>query len=265
MMNLDIYTDEMAKSIWDKAFFMDKIPGTKCVLDFGCADASMICMLGKAFPSIDFYGYDINEDLLERARKNLCQTTANVRTVYSGSEIEQMIERLKRTYKPEEICLNFSSVLHEVFSSNCHPEGKLAINCLIRELRPRYITVRDMYFSDYINGAISEYARDELLKDVSAADYAKFVDHFGNVKTWKDMVHFLMKYQWRNNGYEDELKENYFSWNFKNLMDLVKVDDVPYTSIYDNEYMLPYYWEQWKKFMGPNMHTHAQFILRRGE
>ena len=63
-MNLDIYTTEMSKSVWDKAFFMDKIPGVKCVIDFGCADGAMIRYLAPLFPDIYFIGYDINNELI---------------------------------------------------------------------------------------------------------------------------------------------------------------------------------------------------------
>jgi hypothetical protein len=35
------YTDSMSKSIWDKAFFMDKIEGATAVIDFGCADGAI--------------------------------------------------------------------------------------------------------------------------------------------------------------------------------------------------------------------------------
>ena len=59
-MNFDIYTEEMSKSVWDKAFFMDKIIGAKLVIDFGCADGAMIRMLAPLFPNTTFYGYDIN-------------------------------------------------------------------------------------------------------------------------------------------------------------------------------------------------------------
>ena len=58
-MNLDIYAEEMSKSVWDKAFFMDKIIGAKLVIDFGCADGAMIRMLAPLFPNTTFYGYDI--------------------------------------------------------------------------------------------------------------------------------------------------------------------------------------------------------------
>ena len=64
-MDLDIYTESMAKSNWDKAFFMDKIGDTKCIVDFGCADGAMIRMLAPLFPSITFIGYDSNKELIE--------------------------------------------------------------------------------------------------------------------------------------------------------------------------------------------------------
>ena len=260
-MDLDIYTTEMSKSVWDKAFFMDKIPGAKCVIDFGCADGAMIRFLAGLFPNIEFFGYDMNNELLRRARVMTPEYYAV--SYWHSSEIEPMIRQIKCSYKSEEICLNFSSVLHEVFSSS--PEGKEAIRTIIDKLHPRYITIRDMFFEDYRNGLLNSVIRDMMLKDVNADDYAKFVDKFGNVKTWKDLIHFLMKYQWHNNGYEQELEENYFSWTFNDLINLITVDDISYKAIYENEYMLPYYWEQWKKFIGPHMHTHAQFILRRDD
>ena len=67
-MNLDTYTSEMAKSVWDKSFFMDKIPGAKCIIDFGCADGTMIHFLAPLFPDIMFVGYDISAELIDRAR-----------------------------------------------------------------------------------------------------------------------------------------------------------------------------------------------------
>ena len=50
-MNLDIYTEEMSKSIWDKAFFIDKIPGAKCVIDFGCADGAVTNIIKLFYPT----------------------------------------------------------------------------------------------------------------------------------------------------------------------------------------------------------------------
>lgn len=260
-MNLNTYTNEMAKSIWDKAFFMDKIPGAKCVIDFGCADASMICMLSEIFPSIDFFGYDNNLELIQMARTNLSSASANCRAVYSDQELEQLVGRVKRNYKPEEICINFSSVLHEVFS--CSSSGKATIKTLVNELNPKYITIRDMYWHvdspeyDFI-WSMEKINYIERCTNIAPGKYKQFVAKYGVVKTWKDMVHFLMKFQWRDNGYERELEENYFSWQLNDFLDLVG----NYKPIFETHYMLPYLYEKWK--ITPNHHTHAQFILRSG-
>ena len=258
-MNLDIYTEEMSKSIWDKAFFMDKIPGAKCVIDFGCADATLICMLGEMFPSVDFYGYDINHELLKMGLARLSKVPANVKSLYDAAGLTGLIERVKRSYKSEEICINFSSVLHEVYSST---GGLDTIQTIIKELNPKYITIRDMYFhvNDMDDNHLTELQKLTILIDKNInqpGSYTEYVNKFGYIHTWKDMLHFLMKSQWYNNGYEQELEEDYFSWNitmFKNMIN-------NYSIIYENHYLLPYYLEKWK--ISPRIHTHAQFILRR--
>ena len=45
--NYKVYNDRMRRSMWDKAFFMDKIPGTELLIDYGCADGSLILSPGK--------------------------------------------------------------------------------------------------------------------------------------------------------------------------------------------------------------------------
>jgi len=265
-MNLDIYTEEMAKSVWDKAFFMDKIIGAKCIIDFGCADGAMIRMLAPMFPNMLFFGYDINEDLLIRA-ESLSTTFSNVKYWRDG-QIDLMIDNLfERGYTSDEICLNFSSVLHEVFSST--PEGKEVIKKIINKLHPKYITIRDMYF--HVENIDLDYEKFSELQKISIISayckrapgcYNKYVEKFGYIKNTKDLVHFMMKYQWRDNDYEQELKENYFAWTIKDFQDLVG----NYKVIFETHYLLPYYLDQWETYgIGPKVHTHAQFILRRDE
>ena len=260
-MNLDIYTEEMSKSIWDKAFFIDKIPGTKCVIDFGCADATLICMLGKMFPSIDFYGYDINHELLKMGLARLSKAPANVKSLYDAAGLTGLIERVKRSYQSEEICINFSSVLHEVFSSS--QSGKAAIKRLIGDLKPKYITIRDMYFHEgnrkgmhYVQGQVDMINKYQPhLKDFEAI--------YGSTKQTKNLIHFLMKYQWKDNGWETELNENYFAWTIEDFEQLVEYN---YTVVFENYYQLPFLTESWKEmFFLPNLRTHAQFILRRDD
>ena len=46
----------MRRSMWDKAFFMDKVSGAELIIDYGCADGSLIQFLHELFPAMRFIG-----------------------------------------------------------------------------------------------------------------------------------------------------------------------------------------------------------------
>ena len=263
-MDLDIYTTEMSKSVWDKAFFMDKIPGVKCVIDFGCADGAMIRYLSSLFPDTMFIGYDINIDLIARARST---PPFNANVLYF-TNIDSLINFVfHHDYKEKEICVNFSSVLHEVFSST---GGIEVIQTLIGKLEPRYITIRDMYCDEklpFLNGIQNEIVDKIVHNGGSEAFEAaqRFARKFGLIENWRDMTHLLMKLQWIDNGFDDELKEDYYSWKIDDFINLLGNQYIP---AFDCRYQLPYLAEKWKNeygFYNPDIHTHAQFILRRDD
>ena len=257
-MNLDIYTTEMSKSIWDKAFFMDKIPDAKCVIDFGCADGAMVHFLAPLFPKIMFVGFDINKELISRAR---AATPFYTNNVFFGN-YEDVITFVKDKYTSNEICINFASVLHEVFSST--PDGKESIQNMVRILKPKYITIRDMYFNIEKDVNLNYSYVNKVLDDMNIdRDYIhNFEEIHESIMTIKGLLHFLMKYQWKDNGWKDEMQENYFSWQLHDFLCLI---DYKYTRTFETHYMLPYYDEKWQTLhMLPSLvHTHAQFVLRR--
>ena len=260
-MDLDIYTTEMSKSVWDKAFFMDKIPGVKCIIDFGCADGAMIRYLSPLFPNIMFVGYDISKELIDRARKTP-PFNANIIYFEDGSlaGVAALIRYVLNSFKPEEICINFSSVLHEVFSST---GGDTVIKYLITRLHPKFITIRDMYCDDPISFTSIEQMK-EIWDKLPDHYPQEFVKKFGTVLNWRDLTHLLMKLQWIDNGWADEMKEDYFSWTLDKLYPIIGA----YSPCFEARYQLPYLSEKWKNEYGwynPDIHTHAQFILRRDD
>ena len=274
-MNLDIYTEEMSKSIWDKSFFMDKIGDTKLVIDFGCADGAMIRMLGKLFPNTTFYGYDSNNELIDKAYQNVTIDMTNIKFfryarsigtngyVFTENGLEDMLALARKNFKSDEICLNFSSVLHEIFSSS--KDGQKVIQHIVDVLEPKFITIRDMYFPEEQDNYISQIFKVYMLDKCDQKYIDKFVEKFGRIDHTKKLIHFLMKYQWKDNGYDQELEEDYFSWTLDQFLALFKPFYIEYTPIYENHYMLPYYYEQWRELIGSQVHTHVQFILRRND
>lgn len=259
-MDLNIYTTEMSKSVWDKAFFMDKIPGTKCVIDFGCADGAMIRYLAPLFPDITFLGYDINKELIRRAQSAI-PFHANVIFTDDFAVIAAFVNGTKK-FLSDEVCINFSSVLHEVFSST---GGINKIQELIEMIQPKFITIRDMYCDEPLPVTDVHWWHDNVWDPLPSKESCEFIKTFGPLQDWRDTMHLLMKLQWKDNGWEEELEENYFSWTIDKF-----IDDIggKYIIAFDCRYQLPYLSEKWKKEYGwynPDIHTHAQFILRRDD
>lgn len=257
-MDFNIYTSEMAKSVWDKSFFIDKIPGVKCIVDFGCADGAMIKFLASIHPNITFVGYDINKELMYKAQ-NEPPFYANVVFFDKTSELLAFVLK-EKGFSGSEICINFSSVLHEVYSSGQRP----MVDYYIERLKPRYITIRDMYCDESfpirtdLHDSIMEQLRDQYPNELRA-----FCAKYGKIDSWKNLTHLLMKLQWVSNGWGIEIEENYYSF---------EIDKFPQISNYainfEAHYQLPYLSEKWRKeydFYNPDAFTHAQFILRRDE
>lgn len=68
--NLQVYNDGMRKSMLDKIWFLDKIDSSiTAIYDYGCADGSLLRMVGEISPNMKLYGYDVNSKMVEQARK----------------------------------------------------------------------------------------------------------------------------------------------------------------------------------------------------
>ena len=67
--NMNVYNDGMRKSMLDKIWFLDKIDGgIDTIYDYGCADGSLLKIVGEICPSMKLIGYDILPPLLKITR-----------------------------------------------------------------------------------------------------------------------------------------------------------------------------------------------------
>lgn len=71
--NEKTYITNMQKSMIDKLFFLDKID-VQNIIDYGCADATMLKTIYRLFPEIKLSGYDINPKMLVEAKKDAPET-----------------------------------------------------------------------------------------------------------------------------------------------------------------------------------------------
>lgn len=256
--NYSVYNDRMRRSMWDKAFFMDKIPGTELIVDYGCADGSLIRFLHSLFPAMCFIGFDIDPAMVEQANRQRSENT------WFFSDAEEMLHQIEALgIEKRRIAVNFSSVLHEIFHYEC---DRGMITRIIGQIGPRYLVVRDMQFHSADEGApASPAAVEQLRRVIPAEQLADFEGRWGSIAVRRNLAHFILKYKYREN-WARECAENYFSYTMEDLSALLDPEGV-YTPIFLNRCILP-----WCRYdvqnnlgidLGNEITTHFSLILSR--
>lgn len=242
--NITKYNNQMAKSMEDKLFFLNKIETTDVdrIVDFGCAN----CELFKYVPSTwNLVGVDNNKEMKKLANKNFPQAT--------------ICENLNQVETTNNTLLNMSSVIHEVYSY-C---SKKEINQFWKSVfnsNYKYIVIRDMMVSDITDRPL----RKQDLKDIETMkDQTTFKDFekVWGMKSYRNLIHYLLKYRYTEN-WERELHENYLPITLEQLLKKIPSN---YEFIYLNRYTLPFIKNTVFETYGHTIreNTHAQIILKR--
>lgn len=250
--SLDIYTNEMRKSMQDKLFFMDFLCDIDNLVDFGCADGTLLDFVYNMNNQINLYGIDMNMEMIERARKKV-PTAEFMCGTHPYIDV---------TFDYAKSALNLSSVLHELYSY----ESKSEIENFWKYIKYsgyKYIFIRDM-ISNLKDEKASKHdirciARSHKYKD----KLAEFINTWGDITIQKNLIHFLLKYRYDIN-WTREVKENYIPLSSIDIKRLIGYD---YDVVYINEYTLPFIKEQVRKDFNINLTdvTHIKMILRAKE
>lgn len=256
--NYSVYNDRMRLSMWDKAFFMDKIPQADLIVDFGCADGSLIRFLHAMFPTIMFIGYDIDPEMIARANAEKDENTWFFSTL---PEVTAHIAALG--LEGDRIAVNFSSVLHEVFH---YLDDYSGVTEFVGALAPRYVVVRDMmYVSDDDAAPAPEKAVCRLREMLPAKQIADFEIVWGPIGVRRNMVHLLLKYKYTEN-WARECEENYFSYSMDDLLAVVGPEG-GYRPILYHRYVLPWCRRDMEATLGidpgSELTTHFALILEK--
>lgn len=248
------YTDRMRRSVWDKAFFLDKIPGADILIDIGCADGSLLSFIHELFPLMTLIGIDTDEVMVDRAKKR-----DGIYVYQSYEEALMFAKGIDET--GSRIAVVFSSVLHEVFH---YLRDWHEITDFIKEVNPEYIVIRDMLYRD-----LNEYRWENTIaetivrKTLPPEQIKDFEKYFGSITdSKKNLVHLLLKYQYREN-WERECPENYFSFSTYDARMLVD-PKYKYQISYETFFVLPYLQYCVQKDFGINLAsvtTHYKTIL----
>ena len=263
--DLDIYTKRMRSSLEDKLFWTHELDLSEidCIVDFGCADLSLIKKLDELDNDFYFIGYDIDENMLNRAKSYRLNHSINL-----YSDYQKLIKTLKYlSDEDKNILINFSSVLHEVYTYDRDKLEQIFLD-LENIKNIKYITIRDMHYSKdnkYLlpynkNLFDSIYYSDKIDLYKTYNDINRFdKENFCPTHRW--IIEFFLKYRYIEN-WEKEKNEIYlFDWStiekcYKNGK---------FYNIYDLEYSLPFIRETVEKDFGIAFpyKTHRKLILKR--
>lgn len=210
MRNYNVYLSLMEKSLDEKLFFIKKLKLDKFnrIIDFGCGKGDILKACAQ-HTDAKLIGIDNDDTMRSIAQLNVPNAT--------------FYKELKKNMVNRKTLIIFSSVLHEV-ESYWNTLEKILANS------GATIVVRDMRFVAH-SLRISKQNLAKLIIHANPKHLSEFTAKYG-LFTEKDMYHYLLKYSYVDN-WEEELKEDYFSFDYQKLLAL---GDVKYQKNYTLKY-----------------------------
>lgn len=250
--NYDVYTSGMSKSYQDKLFFLDKIKeDITGIVDFGCADGTLIEYIDKNTSGIKLVGYDFDENMI-----NIAKSKSN--HIFS-TDFNDCLNNIE----VDKSLLNLSSVLHEIYSYSTSNDIDLFWERVF-DSGFVYIAIRDLCASESINrpSNINDYVK--LLQKSNREQLAEYESIWGSVRENRNLVHYLLKYRYVEN-WAREVRENYFSLSLERLFSKVPTDK--YEIVYFESYILPFAANKVKEDFDIDLHdnTHVKLLLKKKE
>lgn len=230
--NINIYNEGMKVGMADKLWFLERLANPHfdhitTIVDFGCADGTLIKEIEKVLPGrYDYVGIDNNPIMLRIASDNC----SGLKVRFYNS-IDKFLS-LKKT-KPQNCVLVLNSVIHEIYSYVPYSE-QIDLFGSLYESGFGVIAIRDMFAkdTDICIDSFGEYA--EKFEEVE-----KYTPHISSNMC---ILEFLLKYKYEEN-WEREKKEQYlWDWSEQIYISCSKRYYCEYT-----DYILPHFLEQWKK------------------
>lgn len=208
--NYDSYIQSMNKSLGNKMWFFDKI-NPDCIVDFGCADGSLLKKVHEKYPDIALIGYDIDSGMEARFKEN------NPDIPFTSD----WNEAVKFAKKYSNNCVLLSSVIHEVYSYS--PTKGHGVSKFWKQLfgaNFKYVVIRDT-IPDRIDIIKPSDFKDDVEKVKSKVDH-KYLNDFEQKNgpidsSYRLFVRFLLTYRYRDN-WDRESLENYMPLSYSTLL-----------------------------------------------
>nr|WP_301281513.1 class I SAM-dependent methyltransferase [Anaerocolumna aminovalerica] len=234
----------------DKLYFMDKIFDVENILDFGCANGEMLKNIAHIDIYYNLYGYDIDENMIQKAEENC-----------PAALISNDFDLLLGDLNPQKTLLTLSSVIHEVYSYSTNEEIKLFWNRVYNS-GFKYISIRDLMVSKSCDRQIDMNDYIKLIQHSGQNQLSDFVSEWGEFVSNKQLIHYLLKYRYKEN-WDREVSENYLPISIEKLLKTIPIHK--YEVVYFEHYILPFTKEVIKKDYNIKLidNTHVKLLLKR--
>ena len=245
--DFDGYLRRMRNGMDDKLWWV-KHSNHDFIVDYGCADGTLLKHIREIHPNYTLIGVDINPDMLKVAQSTVPDAVfMTVDEFFTcGMDFSEAI-------------LILSSVIHEIYSYDKEPD-----RTIFKLLNMGFdaIAIRDMFVSDNLEKEMVDY---NLYKKVAETTgmhmIADFSKYYGYPYFKKQFIHYLLKYRYIDN-WDREVAENYLPIDYEKFIHFVSAF---YEVKYQNHYILPFIKEQIQKDFGFELEdaTHAKILLKK--
>ena len=249
--SLETYNTEMQKALADKVFFMDVLDDTDTLIDFGCADGSLLKVVRSQKPGLKLVGIDMNKDMIDIARAD----------IPDGKFFIDTLPVIDKSIDTKNAAINLSSVLHEVYSY-CTSQQIESFWDSLNNTGCKYIIIRDMLCNVHDSKSNPEAEAKIRAKAEYAGPLQDFEEVWGSIEDKRKLIHFLLKYRYRLN-WDREVRENYLPLDETLL--LSKLDLNKYEIVSKELFVLPFIGKNVKDTFDIDLKdtTHIKLILKR--
>jgi len=205
----DTYITSMNKSLGEKTWFVNKLD-FDCLVDFGCADGSLLKKVHAMKPEAKLIGYDIDAGMEARFKKNNPDIEFTTDWNYAVS--------VARKHQHSVVLL--SSVIHEVYSyaDKTHDIPKFWQSIFGSGFK--YVVIRDT-IPDRIDIIKPKDFQEDVAKVKAKVDpkyLADFEKKWGPIDSkYRLFVRFILTYRYKDNWTRESL-ENYMPLSYSTLL-----------------------------------------------
>ena len=265
------YTENMAKGMDDKLYFLSKIAFDKkekyLFVDFGCADGAMISAVYEILHDRGinsyFIGYDISEEMINLAKTKFAFDTQEVLFTSCWDSVDNLVKSMFKGYKK---ILILSSVIHELYSYSKFEYEITEFWDRVTNSGFDYICLRDMMCSYDADRPTSTLMVNKFYDKIKDSPMMKsllnsFESVWGSVDNNKNFMHFMLKYRWKIN-WDREVNENYFP---RYLDEIMGKFDNNYNVSYMERFRVPFLDDCIKKDFDITLsdYTHVKAVFEK--